>query len=399
MDKKEKKYLKIAIVAIVIGFAATEGGLLKGYGINPLSIGGSGGSTTTTPPPTTGTVPTGVVQLVATGQDIYNPSSTTYTCGATSGNSTFDATYYGLRSGAWVRLGACGTTSSPTQFEITAQDGGYIYIVAGGPAGASGWVGPNTYLQAQKTQTLNARAVSMLWTDVDNNGDKEFVLKWNMFNLPAPTSGFPESVFIGYYFQWSSWGQQLPGSATSATYAQGASIAACGGSTAPAAPGPTCKITSIGTTAKQIYIQFNGAFSCGSGCSNTYQGVAISQIDLTFNATSSQANEINLLQQNVPGIGYLSGSQLSLSLLGGTSTDNSDNLRYRWQAATNGDIRDQSQANYMFYGPNQANFQDFTTQLSLTLSSGDKINCKLTVYVLTPSQTIVSSIMDVSLNA
>lgn len=353
MTPKEKKYL---VAALLIGVAvyAWSQNLLAPYGVPFTTV----PKTTTTS--TTSPAPTGIFNLVATSQDNFSPSTITYACA-----TDYSVGWYALRQGTWVLLGTCGSVATPTQVQLTAQDGGYLY------AAVSTLTGCNSstlcYPVPSKTSTLQPQVVGTSWQSPPANGVNQFVFKYSMFGIPAPATGYPQTTFTAYL----------------ATY---------GGASSGYSLNAPAAITGIGTASANKFISWYATFT------TVNRAVTFTQIDLTFNITDT--TKVNLVNMNVPGVGLVSGSAFQLSVLGGSITTSSDNMRFRWQVNTDPneiptqstpDIRDLESAIFALYGLNQLNQFAYTTQLTMNLASGDKINCKLTVYMLTPSLTLTTT--------
>jgi len=245
-----------------------------------------------------------------------------------------DQSFWAYRGG-WVLLGAHG--ASGTNVEVTAADGGYIYIMMMPHTTA-------TYIaDVAKVMAMNSRAVSAQFVDANGDNLKEFMMKWNMANIPAAASGYPSTTFTGYYLNEIS---------ASAAITYGTNL------------------TGVTTAAKISY--FAPYMTMGT----VKRGTAVIKVEVKCNTTNTA--QAQLISINVPGKGlYLASSAQTYQL-----TDTYQIWDFYW----GGDL---SQAILWTYPANSYDKQDLTFGVQTTLASGDCIVWTLNVYQLNYAQTTV----------
>jgi hypothetical protein len=106
------------------------------------------------------------------------------------------------------------------------------------------------------------------------------------------------------------------------------------------------------------------------------KGVAVYKIELKVNSTDT--SKWDLKNVNVPGIGYLSGSNFQEQIL-------ENYVIYTYIIGS-----DLKNAVYWQLPANTNNKFDLTVGIEFRLASGDKLNWTLTVYQLTPSETSIT---------
>jgi hypothetical protein len=286
--------------------------------------GSTGWQPTTTPP--SGTAGTYTIVDVA-----YN----TLDISAALASTDVTQSFWGYRGGGWVLLGAHG--ASGTNVEVTVADGGFIYVMMEPES-------TDTYIaDVAKVMAMNSRAVEAKFVDADGDNLNEFLVKWNMANIPAAASGYPSTTFTGYYL-----------------FENSASAAIVTGT----------DLTAVTTAAKISY--FAPYMTIGTA----KRGVAVFKIELKCNTTSTA--KATLKSVNVPGKGLILASACQSYQLTDT---------YQiWTYTIGTDLKT---AALWTYGANTFDKQDLTFGVQTTLASGDVIVWTLNIYELNYAQTVV----------
>lgn len=279
-------------------------------------------------PTETGAVPVGTFTMRTTGYNTLDVAST-----VAIGSSGLKVSWYAYRNG-WVLLGA----GDNVNIELEERDNGYIYVVA---EGNSSW-----YIDFTKTQSMNSRVKSVSYEDVDGDSIKEWVFKYSMWNIPPAASGYPQTTFYLYALAYDS-------------------------SFAFPAGGQPADIASIGTSTVTKYIPWYMSASAEK------LGVAVYKIELKVNSTSTSL--FDLKNVNVPGVGYLSGSNFQEQILETYTV---------YTYTIGGNLKD---AVYWQLPPNVNNKFDLTVGIEFHFTAGTEVlQWTLTVYQLTPSETSIT---------
>jgi len=246
-----------------------------------------------------------------------------------------DQSFYGFRNGGWVLLGGHG--ASGTDIELIPQDGGYIYILCQRHS-------TQAYIfAAAQSLAMNPRAVQCQFLDVTGDSIKEFIVKWNMANIPPAASGYPSCTFNGYYFADDSGSASIPSG------------------------GQPADITGVTGAATTKFLAWYLSLSAEK------KALAVYKIELKVNSTDASKSEV--VNINIPGVGLISGSSMSYQ-----KTDS-----YQIWTWTIGENLGNSV--YWQVPANTLNKFDLTASVKHTLASGDIMNWTLTVYELAAGQT------------
>jgi len=315
MSKTAKKNSNVLIAAVLIFLVIFGFGVYTNWTFR-LSV--------TPPPPEEGAAPVGTFTMRANAYDTLDVATS-----RTVGANGVSVHWYAYRNG-WVLLGS----GDNVNIELEERDQGYIYVVCE--------TNSSFYMDFTKVKNMNSRVKSVTYEDVDSDSLKEWVFKYSMFNIPPAASGYPQTTFYAYLLTYD----------TSFAF------------------GTTADISSIGTSTTTKYIPWYMAASAAK------KGVAVWKIELKVNSTST--SKYDLKNVNVPGIGYLQGSNFQESIL-------ENYVTYTYTIGSN--LKD---AVYWELPPNVNNKFDLTVGIEFTLSSGDKLNWTLTIYQFTPSETSVT---------
>jgi len=245
-------------------------------------------------------------------------------------NTNYDCYWYANRGG-WLLLGKGATT-----IELTDVDGGYVYAVVKEHGSAS------LYVDWSETKAKNPRVEAVTYEDVDNDGYKEFVFKFNMANIPKPASGNPKVYFYPYFLAYEKPSINTP-----------------------------ADITGIGTAKLTKYVEWYLYFA------NVKKAFAITKIEITINTTDTTKVEIKSIA--VPGMGSITGDMIGAPVKGVNT------LTYSYTVGSN-----LYNALYMPYPANTLNKFYFTNQLDLSLSVGDVLSYTMTVYGLTDAGSLTT---------
>ncbi|MEM3622812.1 MAG: hypothetical protein QXR76_03460 [Candidatus Bathyarchaeia archaeon] len=282
-----------------------------------------------TPTPTeTGAVPVGTFTMRCSGYNTLDVASS-----VAIGSGGLKVSWYAYRNG-WVLLGA----GDNVNIELEERDNGYIYVVC---EGNSSW-----YIDFNKVQSMNSRVKSVSYEDVDGDSVKEWVFKYSMWNIPPAASGYPQTTFYLYALEYDS-------------------------SFAFPAGGQPSDISSIGTSTVTKYIAWY------MGASAEKKGVAVYKIEIKVNSTSTSLWDLKNV--NVPGVGYLSGSNFQEQILETYTV-------YTYVIGSN--LKDSV---YWKLPPNVNNKFDLTVGIEFHFTAGTEVlQWTLTVYQLTPTETSVT---------
>lgn len=181
--------------------------------------------------------------------------------------SNVDQYFYANRNGQWILLGP-HTATTGTTIEVLSQDSGSIWVMCA-PHTTS------TYILDQiMTLQMNSRAKAVQFVDVTGDGVKEFMIKFDMTNVPQALATLPAVTFTGFYYYEDS------------------------ASTTDGTPADIAVGTSVATSSVEWYLQISA----------TQRALAWNKIQIKMNTTDTSVAKVSSLQ--VPGIGTLSESGL-----------------------------------------------------------------------------------------
>lgn len=210
--------------------------------------------------------------------------------------TNLDCTWWTLRGGTWVYHATYTGTSTSTYINTVTEDGGIAWVVLEPKSGQ------NYYMDYQKTVQQYGYIKGYSYTDVDNDGTKEFAFQYDLKNHEIPNSGYPSVSFNGYALAYDTSFTGLDNEGNIAT---------------------------VGTTgATKKYAPYYLSFSAQS------KGIAIYKVEFKINTTDE--TKIRLYKLEIPGLGYLdassfvydnTGSELKFTYTISTCFDNALYLR------------------------------------------------------------------------
>jgi len=313
--------------------------------------------------------------------------------------------------GGWILLGAHG--ASGTNVEVTPADQGYIYVMMAPVSGQA------FLADVARTIAMNARAGPAQFVDVNRDNLKEFMVQWNMANIPAARSGYPSTTFTGYYFADISGSitltlpigfataratlkSTIPATTSLITIAATTSLSTVSLSTTDVTSATTTYFTTsevattTATTSKVATTTTTSAYSTstsiatGTQFSNAVQvsympaymtfgasatAVAVFKIEVKCNTTNT--GKATLASVNVPGKGVLQAAARSAYHL-------TDSYQI-WDFVIGNDL---SNCLYWTCSQNAQDYKDLTFGVQTTLASGDYITWTVSVYMLTAAQAV-----------
>jgi len=186
---------------------------------------------------------------------------------------------------------------------------------------------------------MNTRATSVQFKDIDGDSVDEWVFKLSIDDIPyaSATGKFSLPCFNIYVLTYDA-------------------------SFAIPAGGKPDDTTEISKTKVTEYIQWYAEVSA------TKKAIAVTKIVLVAN--TSDIAKISLSKVNIPGIGYLDGSNFDESVL---------SSEIRWTYTISSKLYG---ADYIKLPVNVLNKFEFTTQVDLTLGSSGTIGITLYIYQL-----------------
>jgi hypothetical protein len=245
--------------------------------------------------------------------------------------------WYAYRNG-WILLGS----GDAADISLEEADRNTIYAVVAVPSGQS------YYVDYQKILSMNTRAQSVDYKDIDGDNVEEWVFKLDI-------SGIPYATGTGKY-SLPSFNIYLLTDDT--------------GSFAFPTAGKPSDLSSVGTSTVTKYLEWYMAMSAEK------KAVALSKVVLTVN--TSDISKVTLKKLNIPGIGYLDGSSFEQDVL--TSS-------IKWTYTISSTLYG---ADYIKLPVNSLNKFEFTTCIELDLASGDVLQFTLTVYQFDAAESQVS---------
>ena len=243
----------------------------------------------------------------------------------------YTCAWYGIRSGGSVPLGTGDVT-----VEVTEEDAGYTYGIVKVVSGQS------YYVDYAGTLLKNQRAKSVSYSDIDGDGYKEFTFKFSMADIPKVGAGNPTVYFYPYFFAYQK---------------------------------PTLSnlsnVTAIGTAEVTQYIEDYLYFA------SVRKAWAL--VRITISLTTVDTTKMQLGHLNVPGVGYKSGDELGVPIVGATT------ITWTWTSGVNPSLYG---ADYVQYPTNAINKFYTTVEAKLKLAGSDDLLLTVTAYGLDTTSSL-----------
>lgn len=279
----------------------------------------------------------GVFELDCKGFDTADPA-TTYDPG-----TEFDVFWYHFIGGQWIPEGGAYSPWGYYFFDAKAEDNGYAWIAVKAHNTSYAY-----YVDYQKIKQANSYISSYQYTDVDLDGQREFVFQYSLANHAIPSSGYPVISFNTWLITYDasftgSYGLVHLSNATGAT--------------------------AIGGPDTTRYFEWYVSMSAEK------TGVAIYKVQLDAgNSTTAVTDEtkVRLKKLQIPGLGNLDVSQFKKDPL-------SDRIRWTYTISTSFDGAD-----YIIRMPQSINKFYMTATIEFNLGATTDIPLTLTVYYLIP---------------
>ena len=299
-------------------------------------------------------------QLFNLGQPTPPPSTTAISGILTTNVAAYDSldiatartiptnviVYWYAYRGGWVLLGS-GTAQD---LSILKDDANSIYAVLSVPSGQ------NYYVDYQKTMEMNSRIKSVEWKDITGDSIREYVMRMDISDSPyaSGTGKYNMPLFIAYLLNYDnafSW----------------------------PAGGKPADVTTVGTAAVTKYCEWYWSLSAEK------KSMAISKIVVSIN--NSDSSKCTLKKVNIPGIGYIDGSNFEQDVL---------TTETKWTYAVSKTLYG---ADYVKLPVGTNNKFDWTVSVQFNLASGDFINLTLTVYYFDGAEALKSTTDTVKFSA
>jgi len=243
----------------------------------------------------------------------------------------FNCYWYVNNQGGWQRLGVGDVTVNlPTGANLYAQ--------------VSVNTGNDYYADFVSTQGKNSRVTSAQYVDINDGLGKQFMFQINLNGIQSLIGANPSFYFYPYFYAY-----QLPTLNTPANE------------------------TAVGTATVTKYVEWKATFT------DAKKAWAVGEVQISINTTN--ISKIQLQNINIPGVGYVSGSEFGAPVQGtGTLT---------WTKIIGTNFYS---AGYMALGNNALNNFPLTTQLQVTLASGDVVGVTITIYGLSTTGALIDSL-------
>jgi len=346
MDKTEKFVVK-CLVGILLVFAITIGyfaNLYAPYVVSPFATGAGGPGAT--PPPA------GSSDYAYNGRGVgtFTMKDNAYNALDISAALTLatnvDQYWYSKRGGLWKQLGGHG--ASGTDVELTEADGEIIYMMCA-PHSTQTYV-----LNVAKTLDMNPRSISADFTDATGDGVNEFMIGFDMTDVPKAASGYPSVTFTGYYYYEDS------------------------ASTTDGGPSDIVVGTALNTTSVEWYLTISA----------TKRALPWYKIQIRMNTTT--LSEAKVKSVDVPGVGTVAESALTYWY-----DSTYQYFEYKGVPVMSGHLGD---CRFIAIEALQTTKIYLTTSIQTDLASND-VECVMTVFELSYADGVVTDTDTVNLTA
>jgi len=244
-------------------------------------------------------------------------------------------------NGQWVQVG----TGNAVDLSLTSADKDLVYLALSIPAGQA------FFIDYKMIEAMNPQLKFFAYQDITGDTIKDFVYKVDISGSTyASSTGKWAMPSTNLYLLTEDTSWAIPSG------------------------GQPADITAIGGTTVTKYIKWYAEVSAEK------KAVAISKVTITVNSTATE--EFTLLKVNVPGVGYLDGSQFEQDVQATQTV-------YTY-TITNANLYG---ADYLTRPVNDKNQFDFTCAMELTLGASVSDNVTLKVYDLA-STGIPGSVTD-----
>jgi len=317
--KKNEKYAALVVGIIVLLVVAMQMGWLTQWGVYPFATGGQDNRVISDQQKEDylkGIGRWNVFETVVDSLDIATVRTSA---------TNYKLYWYARHGGDWMYL----ETGNNKYVDLQTDDGGYLWIVITIPSAQAFYV---DYLEIMRK---NSYITQYQYIDVDNDGAKEFAFCYDMHGHQIPNSGYPGITFKGFLLTYD---------ASFTGFNDLGNITAIGGTTQ--------------TKFQAYYLEFSA----------TKLGIAIYKVEVKI--TTTDETKVRLKKLNVPGLGYLDGSQF-------VKTPTGSDIRYTHTISNTFDG-----ALYLKHPANAQNRYDATLGLEFTLVSGDDILITVTFFYL-----------------
>jgi hypothetical protein len=340
MNKNEKKGAAAIVIAVVVFLFLAQGGFLAQYGVPKLF---QETPTSSAPPIDQSTHNNYVLGIGKFQEDCKAFDSSDPTTSLTIG-SALDVQWYHFSGGHFTPDSGAYNPAATNYFDAVASDMGYAWIMVQAHSTTADYVDYQKILAASPLSS-GGYIAGYQYTDVDGDGQKEFVFQYSLKNQAIPNSGYPVASFSSYAITYEA---------------------------SPTLPAIT-NLTSIGTSTVQKYLEWYEAQT------TVKKGIAIYKVQVTIGTTDE--TKVRLKNMQIPGMGLVDQSSFDKTF---TSTD----IRYTYTFSSGFDG-----ALYIIYMPNSQNKNYFTSQLEFTLPSGN-VDVTLSLFTLIPPTEAGSSLTD-----
>jgi hypothetical protein len=256
-------------------------------------------------------------------------------------NTNVKAIWFRNVNGQWIQVG----TGDAADLSLVAADKDTVYLALSEPAGQA------FFIDYKTIEAMNPQLKFYAYQDITGDTIKDYVYKVDVTGSTyASSTGKWAMPSTNVYLLTEDTSWAIP------------------------AGGQPADIASIGATTVTKYLKWYGEISAEK------KAVALSKVTVTVNSTATET--FTLLKVNVPGVGYLDGSQFEQDVQATQTV-------YTY-TITNSNLYG---ADYLTRPVNDKNEFDFTAAMSLTMTSGQVLTASLKVYDLA-STGIPGSVTD-----